>query len=209
MVRPSLDLLPAMPVERDDSTWCYRRTDTGHQFAVSCTQLLGRRKTPAAMAAIEASRHIWEPRGNTVHRALEDWLLGHEPDCGDYADWVEPLLAHRCWAAVEVIGIECRMFDQPQDVAGTADVLVRYRDGTVGVWDLKTKQAKGSSRQDVRPQLGFATRVLCDWYKLQPSRNAVIWAYPGETRIESHDADECHLAWQDAYESYVWDCRPW
>ena len=206
---PPLDLLPPMPVERDDESWSYRRTDSGHRFAVSCTQLLGSSKSPAAMAAIEASRHIWEPRGNAAHAALEAWLLGHQPDCSDYGQWIEPLLSHRCWDAVTIIGIECRLFDQEQDVAGTADVLVRYRDGTVGAWDLKTKQTKKSSRQDVRPQLGFATRVLCDWYGLQPSRNAVLWSYPGECVVESFEADECHMAWQDAHESYLWSSRPW
>lgn len=209
--RLQIDLLPPMPVERDDETWTYRRTDTDHQFAISCTQLLGRSKTPAAMAAIEASRHIWEPRGNTVHAALEAWLLDDvqpDQDC-PYHDWIRPLLEHRCWQQVTIIGIEARMFDQGHDIAGTADVLVRYADGTVGSWDLKTKQTQRSSKQDVRPQLGFATRVLIDHYRLLPTRNAVLWSYPGECVVETLDASECHLAWQDAVEAYLLDARPW
>lgn len=210
MVRPNVDLLPLLPVERDDETWTYRHLETGHRFAISCTQLLGRRLTPAALAAIEDYRHLWEPRGNAVHSALEHWLLhGIEPEDGPYSDWIRPLLQHPCWDAVTVIGVEARMFDLPHDIAGTGDVIVRYADGTVGAWDLKTKNAKSSNRQDVRPQLGFATRALVDHYDLTPSRNAVIWSYPGETRVETVNADECHYAWMDAVESYLWDCRPW
>lgn len=211
LVRPAIDLLPLMPVVRDDETWTYRRTDTNHQFSVSCTQLLAFDQSLAAAAAIEASRHIWQPRGNGVHAALEAWLLhGTEPDPADtYIDWILPLLSHEAWQRVTVIGIESRMFDMGDDVAGTGDVLVRYEDGTVGAWDLKTKESKRSSRQDVKPQLGFATRVLMDHYRLLPSRCVVLWSYLGQCQLTTHTADECHMAWQDRVEAYDMAMRQW
>ena len=58
-----------------------RRTDPEHRywlgehlFAVSVTGVVGSAKSDWAMARIEATRHLWEPRGHTVHLALEALL---------------------------------------------------------------------------------------------------------------------------------------
>ena len=55
-----------------------RRTDPEHRywlgkhlFAVSVTGVVGSAKSDWAMARIEATRHLWEPRGHTVHLALD------------------------------------------------------------------------------------------------------------------------------------------
>ena len=93
-----------------------RRTDPEHRywlgehlFAVSVTGVVGSAKSDWAMARIEATRHVWEPRGHTVHLALEALLhnrfhpmpqqrqqaseLLRHLRAGDYRDWIEPLLA--------------------------------------------------------------------------------------------------------------------
>jgi hypothetical protein len=41
-----------------------------HLFPVSITGVIGSAKSAWALARIEATRHQWEPRGNTVHQAL-------------------------------------------------------------------------------------------------------------------------------------------
>jgi hypothetical protein len=112
--------LDPQPITRDDTTWSYRRTDTDHTFPVSITQIIGAvTLTDADRANIEAYRSSWEPRGNTVHACLESWLkTGIRPsadDCGDYADWVYPLIDHQVWKHCEVIASELTVCDMRQN----------------------------------------------------------------------------------------------
>ena len=45
---------------------------------------------------IERLRHIWQPRGETVHYCLEQKMLGADDiDMGDYEEWAIPLFELR------------------------------------------------------------------------------------------------------------------
>lgn len=205
--------LTPLPIAHDPETWAYSRTDTGHLFPVSITQIIGAvTLTPTDLANIEAYRHIWEPRGNTGHHCLESWLkTGIRPtadDVGAYGDWVYPLIDCPIWQHCEVIASELRVYDMRQNWAGTLDVVVRWHKGGHGVLDLKTKSKLTSSKQDVRPQLGAGTRAVIDHYRLCPERNLVLWSYPGETRPEGLEPQECLDAWDDLFERYKLLHRP-
>ena len=48
--------------------------------------------TEQAKESIEHTRHIWQPRGETVHSCLEQKMLGADDiDMGEYEEWVIPL----------------------------------------------------------------------------------------------------------------------
>lgn len=205
--------LTPQPITRDDTTWSYRRTDTDHLFPVSITQVIGAvTLTASDRANIEAYRHSWEPRGNTVHACLESWLKTQvRPDAdavGAYGDWVYPLIDHSIWKHCDVIASELTVCDMRQDWAGTLDVIVRWHKGGHGIVDLKTKSKPGSSKQDVRPQLGAGTRAVIDSYRLNPTRNLALWAYPGEMTPEGFEPQECLDAWSDVFDQYVFRFRP-
>ena len=208
-----MNWLDPLPIDHDPSSWSYSRTDTGHLFPISITGIIGAvTLTDADRANIEAYRSSWEPRGNTVHACLESWLkTGIRPsadDCGDYADWVYPLIDHQVWKHCEVIASELTVCDMRQNWAGTLDVIVRWNNSGHGVLDLKTKSKPGSSKQDVRPQLGAGTRAVIDSYRLNPTRNMALWAYPGEMVPEGFEPQACLDAWSDVFDQYVFRFRP-
>lgn len=205
--------LDPLPIDHDPSSWSYSRSDTGHVFPISITGIIGAvTLTDADRDNIEAYRHIWEPRGNTVHSCLESWLKTKvrpsADEVGDFGDWVYPLIDHEVWQHCDVIGAEHRVYDMRQNWAGTLDVVVRWHKGGHGVLDLKTKSKPGSKKQDVRPQLGAGSRALIDLYILSITRNLVLWAYPGEMQPEGFAVQDCLDAWTDLFDQYKLRFRP-
>lgn len=215
--------LQPLALTRDSATWTYcllnPQQQVIHQFPVSVTSLISAvTKTPQQMEAIMASRHIWEPRGNTIHQALE--VMAHQrfnrnpppnlspPPHGDYGSWIEPLLADPIWDRVTVIGAEVMSYSLRRNVAGTADLVLRFPDGTYGIADLKTQNSKTSSPYDTRPQLGAGVEMIGDHYKLLISRCLTLWSRPGSLTIQTHTADECLQAWLDICELYAMRFRP-
>ena len=227
--------LEPLPIARDDASWTYWHTQTGHRFPVSITGVIGRvHKSSIALARIEACREVWEPRGNTCHAALQhfaiarwglpaiqassssqhlpwpDWQLPpdpHGPLYGAYGAWIEPLLAEPLWDHVSVIGSELMLFDMQRNVAGTIDLVLRLPDGSCALADLKTLSAKGS-RYDTRPQLGAGIVMAEQHYGLVFSRGLTIWSKPGQCRIQSHTAQECRRSWTGTFAAYEQRWRP-
>lgn len=205
--------LDPLPIAHDPSTWTYTRTDTGHTFPVSITGIIGAvTLTDRDRANIEAHRHVWEPRGNTVHACLEAWLKTQvrpsAEDVGAYGDWVYPLIDHQLWQHCTVIAAEHRICDMQQNWAGTLDVVVQWAKGGYGVLDLKTKSKPTSTKQDVRPQLGAGTRGLNDHYRLFLTRNLVLWSAPGAMVPEGFEPQACLDAWAAVFERYCLQHRP-
>jgi hypothetical protein len=106
------------------------------EFPVSVTGVTGV-KSDYAMERIEATREVWEPRGNSCHRALELFLLlehsdqpAHALDSdemvgllhGDYSDWIAPLLTHERWDQLQIIASERPTCCLRRRIAGTFDV---------------------------------------------------------------------------------------
>ncbi|WP_233130304.1 hypothetical protein [Synechococcus sp. 1G10] len=130
-------LEPIAGLHRLDPQHTYWLDD--HLFPVSITGVLQVAKSSYALGRIEASRSVWEPRGNTCHQALELFLTGRfRPDAdpsekhdqGDktsgaeidfeaYREWIEPLIEHERWGAVEVIASERPTCCLVRNVAGT------------------------------------------------------------------------------------------
>jgi hypothetical protein len=138
---PAADWLPPIPgLHRRDPEHRYHLHD--QPFPVSVTGVLAVSKSDYAMARMEATRPVWEPRGNTCHRALELFLrlpnqgsgdltvamdrsvlqeLG-ELLSGDYAEWVRPLITHERWQTITVIASERPTCCPHRGLAGTYDV---------------------------------------------------------------------------------------
>ena len=53
--------------------------------------------TEKAKESIEHTRHIWQPRGETVHSCLEQKMLGADDiDMGEYEEWAIHCLSWNC-----------------------------------------------------------------------------------------------------------------
>lgn len=178
-------------------------------------------KTPQQIEQIMASRHIWEPRGNTVHQALEHfinhrwnpastWKNPPNPTSDEYRDYtsyIRPMLEHPIWQSITPVGSEVMAYCLKRNVAGTADLIFRFPDGTYGIADLKTQGPTGKP-YDIKPQLGAGVHLAGDRYGLLFSRCIGLWARPGGFRIETHDAQECLDSWWNVLDTYEARFRP-
>jgi hypothetical protein len=155
---------------------------------------------------IDATRHEWEPRGNTVHAALEAALLGHQqPDHGVYADWITPLLANPLFKDAEILAVEYRLCDARKSLAGSFDFLLRTARGTVVLGDLKTvgSAPAAKSRKPAVEQLGAYAAMLIDHQlTLTIGKCVTVVAGPGITRVVANETDECLSAWIDCWDRY-------
>ncbi|SBO43171.1 hypothetical protein [Cyanobium sp. NIES-981] len=219
------DWLPPIPgLRRTDPEHRYWLGD--HLFAVSVTGVVGSSKSDWAMARIEATRHIWEPRGHTVHLALEALLHSrfhplpqHQQQAnerlqhlrsGDYQDWIEPLLAHMHWQQVTVIASERPTCCLIRNLAGTYDTgYIQHAGGLRVLADLKTLSRPGSGSYCTRAQLGGYMALEATW-GVHYDGGQTIWARPGETRFSPlYSREECLAAWAAAWAGYVSRFRHW
>jgi hypothetical protein len=128
-------LEPIPGLWRDETAHRYWLGD--HLFPVSITGVLAHGLSDTAKRSIEAKRAIWEPRGTTVHAALEHYsqarflvgksaseaLLEAETLSGhhQYRDWILPLLQLPLWEEVQVIASERLTCCLARNVAGAFD----------------------------------------------------------------------------------------
>ena len=160
--------------------------------------------SPEAAKRFAETRHLWEPRGNTVHAYCEAMLTGREKKAGDYAEWTDPL--EECWLLreSEPIAVEYRLCDARKGIGGSFDFLVKSPNGKLVLGDLKTvgSDSAVSQRQPAKAQLGGYLAMLIDHHKL-----AIDWCYtlvsgPGRCRLIQNEPDECLGAWVDAWDNF-------
>ena len=177
------------------------------------------------MERIAETKWYWEPRGNTIHQALEYQMNqrfnpnpppnlkapvpGECPKTGrSYAEWIDPLLNDPLWDEVQVVGTEIMGYLTRRNVAGTADLVVKFPDNTYGIADLKTQSEKSSGKYCTKSQLGAGVEMIGDHYRLPMSRCLTLWSQPGRLVVQPHDAQACLDKWFDTCLTYERDHRP-
>ena len=221
-------LEPIPSLWRDEAAHRYWLGD--HMFPVSITGVLAHGLNDTAKRAIEAKRAIWEPRGVTVHAALEhytqarfrvgrsaaDALLDVEqlPGHHHYRDWILPLLQLPLWDEVQVIASERLTCCQVRNVAGAFDgayaspALSERRGREVRVlYDLKTLSAHGRPYSTAAQLGGYMVLEAAqgNHYEL----GQTIWSKPGEALTSSfYSREQCLAAWAAAWSSYCLAHRP-
>ena len=184
-----LDPIPGL--WRDEAAHRYWLGD--HLFPVSITGVLAHGLSETAKRSIEAKRPIWEPRGTTVHAALEHYsqarfLVGKSP--GDallevetlpghypYRDWILPLLQLPLWDEVQVL------------------------------YDLKTLSAHGRPYSTAAQLGGYMVLEAAqgNHYEL----GQTIWSKPGEAFCSTfYSREQCLAAWAAAWSRYCQARRP-
>lgn len=217
-------LVPIPGLERHDPEHRYWLGD--HLFPVSITGVIGSSKSAWALARIEATRHLWEPRGHTVHLALEALLHARcHPAAqrrrqaaeqleglrvSEYRDWIEPLLAHPHWREVTVIASERPTCCLIRNIAGTYDTgYIQHASGLRVLADLKTLSRPSAGSYCTRAQLGGYMVLEASW-GVHYDAGQTIWARPGETRFSPlYSREECLAAWAATWTGYVGRQRPW
>lgn len=160
------------------------------------------------MKRIMETKHIWEPRGKSVHLALETFLKTGDPGQypEEYAEWIEPLVGHSVWETYEAVACEYRLADISRNIAGAFDALLRRKDdhNQLVLVDLKTQGKPDASPYDVSTQLGGYVAMLgLHWPKLYVQKAGVLWSRPGATTLQKVDVDEAVIEWQGARDAFL------
>jgi hypothetical protein len=220
MPTPTTWLPPIAGLHRRDPEHRYWLGDV--EFPVSVTGVLGCLKSDYALDRIEATRPVWEPRGNSCHRALELLLRLPCRDIddgmtvaadrsvlmelagllqGDYADWIQPLVTHERWSQVDVIASERPTCCLARKVAGTFDTAYIDEQGRRILADLKSLGENGST-YDTRAQIGGYMALEATWGNHYDA-GQTIWARPGSTTFSPlYSRQECLLAWAGAWATW-------
>ena len=181
----------------------HRYKYNGKWINASPTQILSHGMSDHARNTIMSSKHIWEPRGNTLHGCLEQYLLGAaDLNPGDYGDWWSPLKDCWLWKDAVIMGVELRLVDPRLSLAGSCDFLIKTAKGSVVLGDLKTCSSESSAknRKGADAQLGAYLGMLNQNYPdVFIDRCVTVVSGPGICRVISADPDDCTAAWDEAY----------
>jgi hypothetical protein len=179
-----------------------------HHFPISVTGVLAAGKSAFAMERIQATQHVWAPRGNTVHLALECFLQSRLDELdiiavdSDYIDWVGPLISHVRWLDVEVIASERPTCCLTRNISGTYDCgFIERATGRRVLADLKTLGENGAT-YSTAAQLG-AYMALDATHGVHWDHGQTIWSRPGQTVFSAlYSRSECLSAWGLAWARY-------
>jgi len=180
----------------------YRYNGRWLPFSVS---RITNRTTPEQEAQFERTKHIWAPRGTTIHAFCEAMLLGEELPETDYTAWTDEL--QECWLLrdSDALAVEYRLCDARKGVGGSFDFLLRTSNGKIVLGDLKTVGSNSgvSQRKPATAQLGGYLAMLIDHHPMV----TVDWCYtvvvgPGCCRVIQSEPDECLGAWVDAWDAF-------
>jgi len=196
-------LLDPLPIAFNDEAHRYCWEPTGVWLAYSVTRITGGTKSPEAMKRINETKHIWEPRGKHVHAQQENFLLGRDIDLGDYAEWIEPLLAFPLWKKLRPLGVEHRLADPERSIGGSLDALCEHEDGRIFLIDLKTQSSKNSTPYSTDLQMGAYASMLSMHYPLAVDRCLTIWAKPGGVSVTPADPAVCIPAWEACRDAFL------
>ena len=111
---------------------------------------------------------------------------------------VEALLAHGFWDRLEVIGSLVHLAVLRRDAAVTADLVVRFADGGLGVLAIWSGPDERIHPAAPWAELGAAVAALSD-AGLTIAKAVVVWAGAGAgVALEARTGDEALQAWLDA-----------
>ena len=217
-----LSKLPVFRSEREHKYYCEK---SNKWLKYSTTQVCSDLDEEAKQN-IERLRHIWQPRGETVHYCLEQKMLGSlDIDMGEYENIVKPLFNHYLFKHFIPMGVEYMMSNPDKDIGGQLDLIgYDYETEQIRLLDLKTKGSTKSGfykRERVGThyiaeidkywqepystdkQLGCYIEMLkmnCD---IEPDVCNTIWAYPEVCIVgPNQPVNRCKLAWQEAWEKF-------
>ena len=221
----TIQKLPKLAVFRSEREHKYYCEKSNKWLKYSTTQVCNDLDEEAKQN-IERLRHIWQPRGETVHYCLEQKMLGSlDIDMGEYEHIVKPLFNHYLFKHFIPMGVEYMMSNPDKDIGGQLDLIgYDYETEQIRLLDLKTKGSTKSGfykRERVGThyiqeidkywqepystdkQLGCYIEMLkmnCD---IEPDVCNTIWAYPEVCIVgPNQPVNRCKLAWQEAWEKF-------
>ena len=202
-------MLEPLPIDFNEAAHRYQWQPTGEWLAHSVTQIKGASMADSQRAALDRTKHIWEPRGKTVHSALEAHLLGLGPvglepvglgpvGLGlEYGEWIKPLLNHPFWDQVDPVAVEYRLCDLANSIGGSCDcLLLEKSSGRYLLCDLKTQSSLKAGCYSTDCQMGGYLSMFCQHHPaIEISECITIWSRPGKTFVTRAKPDKCLETW--------------
>ena len=119
----TIEKLPRLPVFRHEATHKYF-CEKSKKWLKYSTTMVCNELDEKAKESIEYTRHIWQPRGETVHKCLEQKMLGADDiDMGEYEEWAIPLFELELFTHFIPMGVEYMMSNPSKDVGGQLDLI--------------------------------------------------------------------------------------
>ena len=171
-----------------------------------------RRTVAEVVATLYPEQPIRQPNG-TVRRALarmarqraaggpvERFSGGKDP----YSRTTAHLASWGLWDEVQIIAAPLHLSDHRLQVATTADLLLTFPDGDLGIALLITEAKPPTIPEPWLAALGGALVMASDQLRVLLTRPLLIWASPLGVATTEHDPDACTVPWVTGLETALW-----
>ena len=171
-----------------------------------------RRTVAEVVASLYPEQRISQPNG-TIRRAfarmarrraaggpVERFSGGNDPinrTTAALASWA-------LWEEAQIIAAPLHLADHRLRVATTADLLLRFPDGALGIALLITEAKPPSVPEPWLAALGGALVMASDQLRVLITRPLLIWASPLGVTTTEHDPDTCTVPWVTGLETVAW-----
>jgi hypothetical protein len=108
------------------------------------------------------------------------------------------------WERAQIIAAPIHLADHRLRVATTADLLLRFPDGALGIALLITEAQPPAIPEPWLAALGGALVMGSDQLRTVIDRPFLIWASPLGVTTTEHDPDDCTVPWVTGLETVVW-----
>jgi hypothetical protein len=169
-----------------------------------------RRTVAEVVASLYPDQRISQPNG-TIRRAFaRRQRASGEPveRFGGGNDPISRTTAHLAswglWDEAQIIAAPIHLADHRLRVATTADLLLRFPDGALGIALLVTEAQPPAIPEPWLTTLGAALVMASDQLRTVIDRPFLIWASPLGVTTTEHDPDDCTVPWVTGLETVAW-----
>ena len=117
---------------------------------------------------------------------------------------IAALASRALWEEAQIIAAPLHLADHRLRVATTADLLLRFPDGALGIALLITEAKPAAIPEPWLAALGGALVMASDQLRTVITRPLLIWASPLSVATTEHDPDACTVPWVTGLETVVW-----
>lgn len=171
-----------------------------------------RRTVAEVVAALYPEQRISQPNGS-IRRAfarmarqraaggpVERFSGGNDPISRTTAH----LVSWGLWDEAQIIAAPIHLADHRLRVATTADLLLRFPDGALGIALLVTEAQPPAIPEPWLAALGGALVMASDQLRTVIDQPFLIWASPFGVTTTEHDPDDCTVPWVTGLETVAW-----
>ena len=171
-----------------------------------------RRTVADVVASLYPEQPLRQPNG-TIRRAfarmarqraaggpVERFDAGNDPISRTTA----ALASWALWEEAQIIAAPIHLADHRLRVATTADLLLRFPDGALGIALLITEAKPAAIPDPWLAALGGALVMASDQLRTLITRPLLIWASPLGITTTEHDPDACTVPWVTGLETVLW-----